>query len=338
MINIREKNLKSNELITVASIMVFVSFLLSIFVGKYSLSAIDIIEILKGSHENQMSVNVFYMLRLPRSIMVVIAGIGLSVAGSVYQTIFKNPLASPDIIGVTSGANAGAAFSIVLLSGNVFSVAFGSFIGGLLALFFVVGLVKLSNSDNILTYVLLGIVINAICNGFIMILKYFSDPENQLGAIEYWTMGSFGGINTEKVKIVLPFFLLGMIGIFLMRWKINILSISDEEGTSLGISVEKSRYLILFFSTLVVASVISVTGLISFIGLIPPHIARSILKRNDLKTIIFSGLLGAILLTLSDCLTRILLPSELPISIITSFIGAPYLAVLVCKKKKFSGE
>lgn len=327
-------SMKSNRTNVITFAVLIFAFVLSIGVGKYSLSIEDITKVLKGTHENQMTINVFYMLRLPRSIMVVLAGIGLSMAGSVYQTLFKNPLASPDIIGVTSGANVGAAFSIVFISGNVLSVVFGAFLGGLLALSFVIGIVKFSRNDNVLTYVLAGIVINAISNGILMTIKYFSDPLNEMGAIEYWTMGSFGSITGEKLKIILPFFIIGMVGIFLMRWKIHVLSVSDEEVKTLGISVEQSRYLILLCSTLVVASVVCVTGLISFVGLIPPHIARSILKRNDFNTIVFSGLLGAILMILSDCIARTILPSELPISIITSFIGAPYLAFLVCTKKK----
>jgi iron complex transport system permease protein len=325
---------KSNTVNIIAFIIMIASFVLSIAIGKYSLTVEDIVKIIRGAHDNQMTVNVFYMLRLPRSILVILAGIGLSIAGSVYQTLFKNSLASPDIIGVTSGASVGAAFSIVFVSGNVLSVAFGAFFGGIIALTFVIGLVKLSKADNVLNYVMSGIIINAFCNGILMAIKYFSDPENELGAIEYWTMGSFGGITFEKLKIILPFFAIGLVGIYLMRWKIYVLSAGDEEAKSLGVSVEHSRYLILLFSTLVVASIVCVTGLISFIGLIPPHIARSILKRNDFKTVIFSGLIGAILIALSDCIARTILPSELPISIITSFIGAPYLALLVCKSRK----
>jgi len=332
---IKSDILKSNIINTMAFFIVIALFFLSIRVGKYSLSTEDILKVIQGSHENQIAVNVFYTLRLPRSIMVILAGMGLSISGSVYQTLFKNSLASPDIIGVTSGANVGAAISIVILSGKVLSVAFCSFLGGVLALTFVIGLVKLSRTDHVLNYVLSGIVINAICNGILMTIKYFADPENDLGTIEYWTMGSFGGITLEKLRIILPFYIIGMAGIFLMRWKIQVLSIGDEEVRSLGISVERSRYLILLFSTLVVASIVCVTGLISFIGLIPPHIARSILKKNDFRTIVFSGFIGAILMTLSDCIARTIMPSELPISIITSFIGAPYLALLVCKNKKF---
>lgn len=326
-------NTKPNIVLIGAILAVIVTFLISIHVGKYRITTEDIFRILRGSHDNEMTINVFHKLRLPRSIMVVLAGIGLSVAGSVYQNLFKNSLASPDIIGVTSGANVGAAFSIVFVSGSVISVALGAFMGGVLALIFVIGLVKVSRSDNILSYVLSGIVINAISNGILMTIKYFSDPENQLGAIEYWTMGSFGGITLDKLKIIFPFFFIGIMGIFMMRWKLFVLSVSDEEAKSLGIAVNKCRLFILLFSTLIVSSIVSITGLISFIGLIPPHIARSILKKNDFKTIVLSGLIGAILMALSDCLARILLPSELPISIITSFIGAPYLALLVIKKR-----
>lgn len=339
MIDAKDDNsLKIKSLFAISIVIVILLFLLSIGTGKYSLSLEDIIKIVTNNHENQMAINVFYNLRVPRSIMVVLGGIGLGMAGSVFQTIFKNPLASPDIIGVTSGANVGAAISIVLLSGTTFSVAFGAFLGGLASILFVIGMVRISNTKDIQTFVLLGIVINAISNGIIMTLKYFADPENELGAIEFWTMGSFGSVTEEKVKIIFPIYCIGIIGILIMRWTINVLSLSDDEGRTLGISVEKMRFIVLFFSTLVVASIVSITGLISFVALIPPHIARTILKRNDFKTTIFSGLLGATLMALSDILARLLLPSELPISIITSFIGAPYLGFLVYKRNKNKGN
>lgn len=332
MIDSKESALRSKVVITLSLISIIVLFLVSISIGKYQLSLEDIYQIITKTHNNPMAYNVFYKLRLPRSIMAVIAGMGLGMAGSVFQTIFKNPLASPDIIGVTSGANVGAAFSIVFFSGSTLAVAFGAFGGGLVAMALVIGLVKLSDTRDVQAYVLSGIIISAISNGIIMALKYFSNPENTLGAIEFWTMGSFGSITSKKLGMVLPMFLIGMIGIFLFRWTINVLSLDDDEVRALGISVERSRYLILLFATLIVASIISVTGLISFVALIPPHVARSILKKNDFKTNIFSGLLGAILMIVSDCIARSLLHSELPISIITSLIGAPYLAFLLISK------
>lgn len=332
MMDSKENISKSKILIILSIISIMVLFLVSIGIGKYQLSLDDIYQVISKKHEDPMAYNVFYKLRLPRSIMVVLAGMGLGMAGSVFQSIFKNPLASPDIIGVTSGANVGAAISIVFFSGNTVAVAFGAFSGGLFAMALVIGLVKLSDTRDVQTYVLSGIIISAISNGIIMTLKYFSDPENTLGAIEFWTMGSFGSITSKKLGMVLPMFLIGVVGIFLFRWTINILSLNDDEVRALGVPVEGSRYLILLFSTLIVASIISVTGLISFVALIPPHMARSILKKNDFKTNIFSGLLGAILMIVSDCIARSLLHSELPISIITSLIGAPYLAFLLISK------
>ncbi len=332
MMDSKENISKSKILIILSIISIMVLFLVSIGIGKYQLSLDDIYQVISKKHEDPMAYNVFYKLRLPRSIMVVLAGMGLGMAGSVFQSIFKNPLASPDIIGVTSGANVGAAISIVFFSGNTVAVAFGAFSGGLFAMALVIGLVKLSDTRDVQTYVLSGIIISAISNGIIMTLKYFSDPENTLGAIEFWTMGSFGSITSKKLGMVLPMFLIGVVGIFLFRWTINILSLNDDEVRALGVPVERSRYLILLFSTLIVASIISVTGLISFVALIPPHMARSILKKNDFKTNIFSGLLGAILMIVSDCIARSLLHSELPISIITSLIGAPYLAFLLISK------
>jgi len=327
---------KSRQAILLSFLLLVLLFLLSTGIGKVPLSPGDILNILLGRCEDTLAVSVFFRLRLPRTLMAALAGIGLGMAGNVFQTLFKNPLASPDVIGVTSGASAGAAASIVFFSGGVFSVPFGAFIGAMMAVFFVIGLVKLTGARDAQTYVLSGIVVNALLSGFIMLLKVFSDPENELGAIEFWTMGSFGSITSQKLFMILPFFVVGLMGVFLLRWTIHLLSLSDEEGKALGLSVERSRFFALLFSTLMVASIVSVTGLISFSALIPPHLARSILKRNDFMTSLFSGILGALLMILSDCVVRSLFYAELPISIITSFIGAPYLALLVCRKN-FTG-
>ncbi|NLJ40572.1 MAG: iron ABC transporter permease [Clostridiales bacterium] len=336
--NIDRSAANSNKAVVISGAAVILLFFISLSIGKFRLSIWDILEILSGIHGNEMAVKVFFGLRLPRNIMALMAGMGLGVAGNIFQSIFKNPLASPDIIGVTSGASAGAAFCIVFLSGGIFAITFGAFLGGIIAISFVIGLVRLSRTRDIKTYVLSGIVINAISNGTIMTLKYFADPEKELGAIEFWAMGSLGGITLEKLSKVLPFFCAGIIGIYLFRWTISILSLSDEEAGALGVNVGQSRFLILLLSTLTVASIICVTGLISFVALISPHVARAIVKRNSFKATLLSGLLGSILMIISDCLARSLLYSELPVSIITSFIGAPYLAVLVGRKRWSMGE
>ncbi len=317
----------------IASTLLGAVFLISIGVGKYPINISDILKIIFGGKVEPTVKMVFFSLRLPRTIMVTIAGIGLSIAGSVYQTIFKNPFATPDIIGVASGANLGAAIAIIFIAGGTFTIAISAFVGAIVAVFTAIGLTKISKDKGISTFVLSGIVISSITQGLIMMLKFFADPERQLAAIEFWSMGSFAGVTKEKVISILPFFLIGITILILLRWQINVLSLSDEEGKSLGISVELIRLGVIIAATLVVASIVCITGLIYFIGLIAPHIGRMITKKNDFHTTILSGFIGGIILIIADCLARSLAGSEIPISILTTFIGAPYLAYLMTRLK-----
>ncbi|WFA10011.1 iron ABC transporter permease [Tissierella sp. Yu-01] len=315
----------------IAMVLLFLVSIISIGVGKYPIPFEDIINIIFGKEVDSTAKMVFFGLRLPRTIMVLIAGIGLSVAGSVYQTIFKNPLATPDIIGVSSGANLGAAVAIVFFSGGTNTIAISAFIGGLIAVFTAIGLTKLSRNSGISTFVLSGIVIGSITEGLIMMLKFFADPDRQLAAMEFWAMGSFASITEDKVLSIVPYFIVGIIMLLLLRWQINILSLNDDEGKSLGVPVELIRFVVILAATLVVASIVCITGLIAFIGLIAPHIGRMITRRNDFYTTIFSGLIGGTILIVADCLARSISGSEIPISILTTFIGAPFLAYLMSR-------
>lgn len=315
----------------VAAIILVAAFVISIGVGKYPISISDIIRIILNKEVEPMTRTVFYTLRLSRTIMALIAGIGLAVSGSVYQTVFKNPLATPDIIGVSSGANLGAAIAISFLAGGTTTIAISAFLGGIIAVSIALFLTRISKDKGISTFVLAGIVIGSLSQGMIMMIKFFADPERQLAAIEFWSMGSFASITSDKLLSVLPFFIVGMVGLILLRWQINILSLSDEEGRSLGVHVGIVRVGVMLCATLVVASIVSITGLITFIGLVAPHLARMIRKKNDTGTMILSGLIGAILLLMADTLARSLASSEIPISILTTFIGAPFLAYLMSR-------
>lgn len=319
--------------ITVATILMVAAFIISIGVGKYPISLQEIFNIILGNEVRDMTSNVFYTLRLPRTMMVLLAGVGLSVSGSVYQTIFKNPLATPDIIGVSSGANLGAAIAIVFFAGSTISITAFAFLGGLCAVFIALTLTKLCKNRSISTFVLAGIVVSSLAQGFIMFLKYIADPERELAAIEFWTMGSFASITGNKLISILPYFTIGILVLFLLRWQINVLSLSDEEAKSLGVKVNTIRVIVIIAATLVVASIVSVTGFISFIGLIGPHIARMLTKKNDFNTTILSALVGAIILLVADILARSIASSEIPISILTTFIGSPFLAYLMSRLK-----
>lgn len=292
---------------------ILVAAVVSICVGKYSITVDDIRAIFAGKEVDDMTRRVFLTLRLSRTIMAIIAGVGLGVAGSVYQIIFKNPLASPDIIGIAGGANLGAAIAIVSIStSGMFAIASGAFWGGLAAVVCVMLLVKATRSRSTSTYVLAGIVINAISKAIIMALKYFADPENELAAMEYWEMGTFGNTTLSKLLSILPMFLIGLIGILLLRRQIELMSLSDNECRALGVRLKPVRAAVLALSTLMVGSIISVTGLISFAGLIAPHTARLMLRRNNSITIIMSGMVGAFVVLTADILARVLTAPSCP--------------------------
>lgn len=315
-------------------VLIVALFFISLFVGEYSISPTEIKAILFGGEVSDIKRQAFLRLRLPRTIMVVLAGFGLSLAGSVFQTVFRNPLAAQDIIGVTGGANLGAAVSIILFGTTSFVLPLSAFAGGLIAVGLLVLLVHFTGGRNISTYLLAGILIKSIAEAGIMTLKFFADPEKELAAIEYWAMGSFSNITSTKLLGILPFFVVGMLGLLLLRRQIYLLAISDDESRSLGVRVDVMRMAILGCATLVVASVICVTGLIRFIGLTAPHIARLIMKKDDFFTTLLAGMVGTVILLASDCVVRSIHTATIPISIITTLVGAPFLAFYLFRQRE----
>lgn len=319
-------------LLSVIQVLLLLAVLVwSVITGQYPLT---LKSLLSG---DTMSIMVFKRLRLPRALMGVIGGFGLSISGYIYQLIFKNPLASPDIVGVSSGASAGAALAIVAVSASVPVISISAFIGAVTALIITLLTAYLVSGRNSYTIVLAGIAIHSVAQTILMFLKLAADPEKQLASIEYWIMGSLNGISRDSLAIPFLTTLTGFIIMALLYRQILILSTSEEEAVSLGVHVTSLRFIILMLATLVVSSIICVTGLISFIGLIAPHIARLLTKRNDIFTYITSGFTGAILLTLADILARSVSTSELPVSIFTSLLGAPLLIILLIRANKKEG-
>ena len=316
-------------LLSVIQVLLLIVVLVwSVITGQYTLT---LKSLLSG---DTMSIMVFKRLRFPRALMGVIGGFGLSISGYIYQLIFKNPMASPDIVGVSSGASAGAALAIVAVSASVPVISISAFIGAVTALIITLLTAYLVPGRNSYTIVLAGIAIHSVAQTILMFLKLAADPEKQLASIEYWIMGSLNGISRDSLAIPFLTTLTGFIIMALLYRQILILSTSEEEAVSLGVHVTSLRFIILMLATLVVSSIICVTGLISFIGLIAPHIARLLTKRNDIFTYITSGFTGAILLTLADILARSVSPSELPVSIFTSLLGAPLLIILLIRANK----
>ena len=300
-----------------------------LFVGKYPLS---LQALLSG---DEMQLRVFWTLRASRTVVGVIGGFALGAAGFVYQTVFRNPLASPDIIGVSSGASAGAAFGILFLSGTA-AVTVSAFGGALLAVGAALALSMLDRSGKNSTIVLAGIAVHALAQTALMGLKLTADPERELASIEYWIMGSLNGISIYSIPGNLVLCILCLVALFLLHRQTILLSAEEGEARMLGVSVGKLRLIILLAATLAVSCVVSMTGLISFVGLLAPHGARLLTKNNRLSTMLLSGFLGGALLCGADILARSVAASELPVSIFTSLLGAPFLIFLIIRGRRVS--
>ena len=298
-----------------------------LFVGKYPLT---LQKLLAG---DALQWRVFLTLRLSRTLVGMVGGFALGVAGFVYQTVFRNPLASPDIIGVSSGASAGAAAGILFLSGTV-AVTASAFAGALLAVLFALTLSGLDRSGSRGTIVLAGIAVHSLAQTALMCLKLTADPERELASIEYWIMGSLSGISIYAIGWNLVLCLVCMALLFLFHRQVILLSAEEGEVRMLGGNVTALRLTVLLIATLVVSSVVSLTGLISFVGLLAPHGARLLTKQNRIGTMVLSGLLGGILLCGADILARSVAATELPVSIFTSLLGAPFLIFLILRGRK----
>lgn len=303
------------------------AFFLSLCIGKYPLS----LSVLLSGDET--AIHVFQTLRLPRTIMALCAGFCLGCAGMVYQIIFQNPLASPDIIGVSSGASAGAAAAILFFHASPIGVTASAFAGSLFAVFFALTLSSVVGQRNLASMVLSGIAVNALAQSLLMALKFTADPEKELASIEYWIMGSLGSITASRIPVPLLVSAVSLLLLFFFYRKLLLLSLSDEEARTLGVPVTFLRLLLLALATLAVATTVSVTGLISFVGLLAPHIARLLLKTGSRTTFFLSGLLGSALLLTADMIARSA-ATELPVSILTSVLGAPFLLWILFREGK----
>lgn len=310
--------------------------MLSLCVGRYPLTVKNLWDILTGM-EKGMGERVFLQIRLPRTFLVLICGSALSVSGMIYQYIFRNPLVSPDVLGVTSGASAGAAAAI-LLGGTAAVIQISAFSAGLFAALFTVALSKAVGGQQKVSLIISGIVTGAMAEAGLMLIKYGADPSRQLPSIDYWLMGSFHTADWKDVKTVFFAILISIVILWMMRWKIGVLSLGDEEAKSLGLPAERVRQTAVILATLLAASVVAVAGTVSWAGLIAPHLIRQIWG-GDLKECFAPCVMGGgAFLLAADFASRSLTEAEIPISIFTSLSGAAILAVLLIFSKKKEGR
>lgn len=311
--------------------------LASVLVGSFPLTLGDMAasfgEMLLPREEQAMTTRVFLGLRLPRTLTALLAGAVLGLCGGVYQMIFRSPLASPDLTGISSGASLGAALAIVLgITSSTLRMGF-AFLGGMLSLVLVLLLVRAAGGERLGTYILSGIVISAVADAGLMVLKTLADPERQLAAIDFWTMGSLSAVSAARALPMIAVALPALLLLWLFRRPVTMLSLGGEECRAMGLSPDIWRGILLTLSTLAVSATVSVTGVIGFVGLIAPHVARLLYRRRGGAYLLLCGVLGSILLTAADLCARSLGGgAELPISIFTVAAGVPVLVALLCRK------
>ncbi|QKG29958.1 FecCD family ABC transporter permease [Campylobacter sp. RM16187] len=342
MLNLKESvSFFSNNAIafklTIISVLPVVVFLFSMTIGHYKLGIYDILNLLfsdKSSYP-QIAQTVVFDVRLPRTLLAMMVGCSLAVSGAIYQGIFKNPMASPNILGTSAGAGFGTAMAIVLSFGVVATQAM-TFLFGL----FAVGLTyaistKVSKSNNMtLVFVLTGILVSTVFQALISLIKYVADPYEKLPTITFWLMGSLATADMDDIFIITLPFLIGMVPLFLIRWRINILALNDDDIKCLGIDANKIRLIAISCSTLLTASCVSVAGLVGWVGLIVPHIARMLVGPDFRVLLPASALIGATYLLLIDDIARGAFMAEIPLSILTALIGAPYFIYLLLKTQR----
>lgn len=267
-------------------------------------------------------------LRLPRILMALLAGAALSGSGMVYQCLFRNPLVSPDILGISSGACLGAAIGMILLPHPI-NVQWLAFSFGIFAVILTQLLASLNKGNSVLMLVMSGIVISSFCNALLSLLKYLADPYQQLPGIVFWIMGSLHQVGWQEFLFSLPYTLIGLFVLFILRGRLNAISLGTEEAQNLGINVPRYRQLLIIFSTLAVGSTIAITGIIGWIGLVVPHISRMITGADHRYALPHCMMLGGSLVLIIDTIARSLTTQEIPIGIVTALIGAPIFAYLL---------
>lgn len=323
----------------IASIAMAASLFLAVSTGKYPIDMETLTRLIAsrfGWSGNDFPLTqpalVLWSVRLPRVLMAVMTGAALSAAGVLLQGIFKNPLVSPTIMGVTSGASFGAALAL-LVGASAIVVEASAFVWGLLAVFIAYQIGK-RGANSITTLILAGVIVTAVFRSGLSFIKCKADPLGQLPAIVFWTMGSFNGIAMSDMIRSGGLMLAGLVMSYFLRWGLNPMALGDEEAMSLGVNVSRRRPLYILIATLMVAAPTASCGEIGWVGLIVPHMAR-ILVGADHKTLVpFSALLGGVFMLSMDTLARALPGGEVPVGILTALVGAPCFGFLLIKRSR----
>ena len=323
--------------IMILSFFVVIALFWALCRGVFGLSVTEVVEavvsyIQNGFVANTTAETIVMSVRMPRIITAIFVGVSLATAGAVYQSVFHNPLVSPDLLGVSSGACIGVAVSILLGLGNLFNVVF-AFVGGIVAVGMAVMIPNIMRNRTSTMLVLSGVMVSGFFSSILGIIKYMADNEDKLETIIYWQFGSFA--HTRYVlSVVLPILVISFVSLMLFSWRINLFSLEDSEIQSLGVNVEKERLIIIFFCTLLTAAATSISGTVGWVGLVVPHFARMLVGDNSVKLLPVAALLSAGLMVVVDTICRSISGMEIPIGIVTGVVGAPVFSFILIQQKK----
>ena len=312
---------------------------LAVCVGKYPVTPGETLRVIfcrifgRETGLPLMTENVVLRLRIPRILASVLVGAALSAAGGAYQGIFKNPLVSPDFLGVSSGACIGAALGILLGLSSAWISLF-AFVCGIAAVLLTMSIPALIRNRANIMLVLSGIIVGSAMSSILGFLKYAADPDSELAAITYWTMGNFGYVQADKLLPLVLVTVPPLVILLLMSWWIDVLSMGESEARALGANVRLIRGLAILCSTLLTAGSVCIAGTISWVGLIVPHFARLLVGPASRRLQPASILLGGLFMLLVDTLTRVIGEAEMPVSIMTGLIGAPVFCWLLWRQRE----
>lgn len=337
------KNKKDSLIIVLLILFTTGVFFVSILTGRYSITPGQMFQLIAkriSGTQISKSINsnmetILFQVRLPRVLSAMLIGAGLSASGAAYQGMFRNPMISPDILGVSSGAGFGASIAILMSFGSL-GIEMTAFLFGILAVglsYFISKAVSRGNTT-MLVLVLIGMVVSSLFQSMISITKYIADPYGKMPAITFWLMGGLSTITPDDVKILLIVIIAAIVPLMLIRWKINVLSFGEEEAMALGIHISRIRSILILCSTIITAACVSASGMIGWVGLIVPHLARMIVGPDYKILLPVSCLMGGMYLLLVDTIARSVFPMEIPLGILTSIIGTPFFMYLLLKGKK----
>ena len=326
---------ETKEIISIILLIFFpiVLFFASFLIGRYLISPVDVVSTLLSPIFPQMEVSstittIVFEIRLPRIIGAIVVGACLAISGAAFQSIFKNPLVSSDLLGVSNGAGFGAALGILLSGANIITQIF-AFIFGLISVAATYLISKSYKAGGILVLVLSGVAISAFFNSLISAIKFIADPDDKLPEIVYWLMGSLASINADKLLMIAIPVIIGLVVLLALRWQMNLLAMGDEEAQSLGLNPSRIRLLIIAGCTLLTSAAVSISGIVGWIGLIIPHMSRMIVGPDNRVLLPASLSLGASFLLLIDNISRAVIAIEIPIGILTAIVGVPIFLYLL---------